>query len=84
MKKFIKIIHIFVLSLILFFGGYFFIVLNGNQSGQFMVGVSTSIAYSIWGFLYHHLTGGIHRKIVIEYILISIIVIILLKIMLQS
>lgn len=45
---------------------------------QMVVGVIISVSYMIWGIIYHTLQKDLHRKVVIEYILIGSIAIVLL------
>ncbi|MBI2611203.1 hypothetical protein HYW54_00465 [Candidatus Gottesmanbacteria bacterium] len=70
--------YIFLLSILV--GGVIsFLVLSGNAEKQFQVVLMTAILYFLWGIAHHHLEGDLHIKIVIEYLLISILSVILLK-----
>lgn len=50
----------------------------GNPNMQFLIIVITSILYFLWGVVHHWLEGDLHPKIVVEYLLISILAIFLL------
>ncbi len=78
MNKKFKFIHLIVLIIILFSGIATFISLAPNRQLQFIVGIATSVAYVLWGILHHSISGDLHKKIVVEYILISSIAVLLL------
>jgi hypothetical protein len=82
MKK-SHILHFIVLALILAGGVAAFFYVSPNSSLQLTVGVITSIAYVLWGFIHHAMQKDLHKKIVVEYILIGTIAIILLATILQ-
>lgn len=71
-------IHTCILFLILGGGIATFVYASGDRMLQLATGVTTTIAYILWGFIHHMLTGDFHRKIVIEYLLIGSIAIVLL------
>ncbi len=69
--------------LILFTAGVFFAIslsiVRGEKLMQFFILVVFTALYIIWG-IYHHAThGGLHIKIVLEYILIGFTVLYLLQ-----
>ena len=84
MKKYITIIHYVVLGLIMVTGVWLFISLSGNRGWQLITGIMTSLAYISWGMIHHSLQGDLHKKIVVEYVLIGAIAIILLFIVLMA
>lgn len=71
-------IQTIVLLLILGAGLATFIYTSGDKTLQLATGVVTSVAYVLWGVIHHALLGDLHRKIVIEYVLIGSIAIVLL------
>jgi hypothetical protein len=78
MNRQIQYLYYLVLTAILVSGVGIFSALKGNQAGQFFVGTTTAAAYSIWGISYHWLRQDLHRKIVVEYVLIGLIAVLLL------
>lgn len=76
------IFHFIVLILILTSGVGMFIATRGNTVLQLLIGVVTSIAYVAWGMIHHAMQGDLHRKVVIEYVIIGGIAITLLFIVL--
>lgn len=71
-------LHHFILILILAGGIGMFFYAQGNSLVQLIVGIVTSCAYVVWGILHHTMHQELHRKIVIEYILIGMLAIVLL------
>ena len=61
-----------------------FFYVSPNSSQQLIVGVITSISYVLWGLIHHALQKDLHKRIVVEYILIGAIAIILLATILQG
>lgn len=70
--------HTAILFLILGGGITTIVYTNGDRILQLAAGVVTAVAYVLWGVIHHMLTGDLHRKIVIEYLLIGLIAIALL------
>lgn len=83
MKK-AHVVHYLVLAFILLGGVVAFFWAAPNSSVQFIIGVVTSVAYVLWGFIHHAIQKDLHKRIVIEYILIGAIAIILLATLLQG
>ncbi len=73
-------IHFLVLLGIVSIGALSFQAARGNTGLQFFIGVVTSTAYVIWGILHHALRGDLHKKVVVEYILIGAIAVLLLEV----
>ncbi len=73
-----KIISYAVLVIILASGMYTFLYVSQSAYLQLVVGVLTSVAYVMWGIIHHLQQKDLHRKVVIEYILIGLIAIVLL------
>jgi hypothetical protein len=80
MKHYNRLINFIILSIMLGIGLYAFFSLQGNQSAQLLVGIIISGAYALWGLMHHWIMGDIHRKVVIEYVLIGAIAITMLLI----
>lgn len=76
------IIHFIILLAILGIGVAMFFYESGNQLTQLAVGIVSSIAYVTWGIIHHTLQQDLHRKVVVEYVLIGVIAVILLMIVL--
>lgn len=72
------VIHGSILCIILGSGVYMFYLTRGNIQTQMIVGLSTTLAYICWGIIHHMMVGNLHRKIVIEYMLIGVIALILM------
>ncbi|HUD20208.1 MAG TPA: hypothetical protein VMR81_07230 [Patescibacteria group bacterium] len=77
------IIHYIVLLLILAGGIGAFYYAAPNTDTQFIIGVVTSVAYVLWGFIHHAMNRDLHQKIVVEYVLIGAIAIVLLATVLK-
>lgn len=74
------ILHFLILFGILALGITSFFAAAGNSGLQFVVGVITAIAYVLWGLLHHAVAGDLHKKIVVEYVLIAAIAVLLLEV----
>jgi uncharacterized membrane protein len=85
MKNFIyEIIDLSVLIIILGIGVYTFVMLRSNQAAQLVIGVVIAIAYAVWGIMHHRRLGNLHRKVMVEYVLISAIAVTMLLIVLGN
>lgn len=83
MKTRRKFIHFLILSAILGLGTLLFFYENGNHAAQLTIGIITSIAYAAWGIIHHAIEEDLHRKVVVEYILIGAIAIVIFFIVLS-
>ncbi len=72
------ITHFLVLFILLGVGIGTFFYVRPNVASQLFVGITTSIAYVIWGLVHHAIQKDLHPKIVVEYMLIGAIAIVLL------
>lgn len=70
--------HLFILLIILVLGTATFFAVRGNPTAQLVTAMITSVAYVIWGILHHAIDGDLHRKIVIEYVLVGTIAVLFL------
>lgn len=84
MKPYIHVINLLILVLILAIGSFTFLSLRENKAAQLTVGIITAIAYAAWGILHHAVSGDLHKKVVVEYMLMSGIAIVLLLIVLNG
>lgn len=73
-----ELLHTIVLFTILLGGIFTFWFAKGNTSLQLTIGTVTTMAYVAWGIIHHSLKGDLHRKVVIEYVLVGLIAIVLL------
>lgn len=78
MRKKAHIIHYFVLVLMLVIGVGAFFAVWGNKAAQLAIGIATAIGYLFWGIIHHAISGDLHPRIVIEYILIVVMAVVLL------
>lgn len=83
MKK-TAMVHYLVLLAILLGGVFAFYSVRGNPTLQLTIGIITSIAYIFWGIIHHVLHHNLHKKIVVEYLLIGAIAIVLLATIVRS
>lgn len=74
------IIHFIILLAIIAAGVTSFISVGGNTGLQFFIGLITAISYVVWGIIHHLLEGDLHKKIVVEYVLIAAIAVLLLEV----
>lgn len=74
------IIHFIILLAIIAIGVISFISVRGNAGLQFFIGLTTAIAYVFWGIIHHSIEGDLHKKIVVEYVLIAAIAVLLLEV----
>lgn len=74
-----KLTHYLLLIAILAAGIIFFYYFAAFPERQFFVVIATSVSYLIWGIVYHLMEGDLHLKIVVEYLLIALLAIVLLR-----
>lgn len=72
--------HFLILIAIIGLGVGMFFLASGNRSVQFLIGLTTSLAYVAWGLVHHANQGDLHKKIVVEYVLMGAIAVLLLLI----
>lgn len=73
------LLHYLVLIVILFLAVVLFFLSSGENLLQFRIAIATSFVYFLWGMVHHHLEGDLHPKIMVEYLLIALLAIFLLK-----
>lgn len=71
--------HYVLLFVLLGFELVIFFINNGNPFLQSMIIYSASIGYFLWGIVHHRLEGDLMPKIVVEYLLISLLAVLLLR-----
>jgi hypothetical protein len=71
MKEYLN--YYLILLIILSLGALSFYFLRFNIYYQSLVLVLTSFFYVIWGIVHHWLSGDLHLKVVLEYVLIAIL-----------
>lgn len=79
-----RTLHFLVLILILGGGLGMFYYARGDAPLQLAVGIVTAVSYVAWGLLHHAMQQDLHKKIVIEYILIGALAVMLLLIILGA
>ncbi|KKU83730.1 MAG: hypothetical protein UY10_C0003G0061 [Microgenomates group bacterium GW2011_GWA2_47_8] len=72
------VFHFIVLFAIILGGGFVFWYAQGMRELQIATGIITVLGYVIWGIVHHAIQGDLHRKVVVEYVLLGSIAIILL------
>ncbi|KKQ24334.1 MAG: hypothetical protein US40_C0005G0008 [Candidatus Roizmanbacteria bacterium GW2011_GWC2_37_13] len=75
--------HVFDYLLLITAGIFFLISINifkGERFLEFIILLSFTSFYIIWGIYHHLIEDSLHLKIVIEYILIAFTILFLLKI----
>lgn len=77
-----SVVHFLTLVIILVVGILTFIAVRPNTTLQLFVGIVTAVAYVLWGLIHHAMQKDLHRKVVVEYLLIGTIAIVLLVTML--
>ena len=68
-----NIIHYLVLLVILDLAVAAFFLFSFNKTYQAAVVVSMGILYVAWGIIHHWLSEDFHPKVVLEYVLISLL-----------
>jgi len=71
--------HYLLLFIILSIGIGLFFYFTGLPSKQFYVVIALSVFYFVWGIVGHAQERDLHIKIVVEYALVAILAIILLR-----
>lgn len=71
--------HYFFLLSILFAGLVSFIYFSAFPVKQFGVVIITAALYVLWGIAHHYAEGDLYPKIMVEYIVIALLSILLLR-----
>lgn len=75
-----RVVHFLILVAMLLVALVAFVVAAGNSGLQLVIGIVTAIAYVVWGIMHHVLVGDLHKKVVVEYVLIAAIAMLLLQV----
>ena len=75
----LHLIHYLVLIIILAFNLFMFFNFTGDQTNQFLTAIIFSLIYFLWGIIHHWAEGDLHPKIVVEYLLIALVALFILK-----
>lgn len=78
-KELNKFLYFLTLVLVLALSTCFFYLLAGFPHKQFALIILAAIFYFVWGVAHHLIKGDFHLKIMLEYLLIAILAVILLK-----
>ena len=73
------IIHNLLLVIILSTGLILFYLNGGFPRNQLNISLIISILYVLWGIIFHYLKGDLHVRIVIEFALVAILAVIILR-----
>ncbi len=71
--------HYVFLFILLGFELVLFFIQSGNPQLQSMIIYSSAVLYFFWGILHHHFEGDLMPKVVVEYLLISLLAVLLLR-----
>ncbi|OGG02323.1 hypothetical protein A2W14_03875 [Candidatus Gottesmanbacteria bacterium RBG_16_37_8] len=71
--------HYISLILLLTVGFLLFYLNQGFPRQQMAVSIAIAVLYVIWGLIHHYLKGDLHYRIVIEYSLIAILSIVIIR-----
>lgn len=78
-ERFLKLMHYLTLFFIVFLGICLFYFFIGFPNKQFLIVIAAASAYFLWGMVHHLLEDDFHPKIVVEYLLIAILAVVLLR-----
>lgn len=78
-QKYTDLLHYLLLLFLLMIGMVLFYLSRGYADRQFLIVLGTALAYIFWGVSYHLVKGDFHPKIMIEYLLIAILAVFLLR-----
>ncbi len=78
-KKFLSLLHYILLGIIVSGGVFFFYYFAGQPQKQYVVILLTGFLYFLWGVLHHVTKGDFHLKVVVEYLLVALLAIVLLR-----
>ncbi len=71
------VLHYFTLVVGLFVTVLLFYIFRFQPTYQISIVLGGAVFYSVWGILHHHLEGRLTEKIVMEYILLSVLAFVL-------
>lgn len=70
-----------IMALVLFLsvGVLLFYFFSANPQLQYLLVMTLSFCYFLWGLAFHHVKGDLHLKIMLEYLTIALLAILLLR-----
>ena len=71
--------HYVSLFLLLSVGFILFYLNNGFPRQQLIISIYIAFLYVLWGLIHHYLKGDLHMRIVIEYSLIALLSIVIIR-----
>ncbi len=77
--KYFHLLYYLILVAILGFGVVLFHLFAGYPPKQFIIVCLSALSYVVWGIVYHQIEGDLHPRIVVEYLLIAILAMLLLR-----
>lgn len=78
-KNKFDIIHYFSLAVILSAGFILFFLSSGFPQRQYIITAVIAFSYIFWGIIHHSLKGDLHPRIVIEYSLIALLSVVIVR-----
>lgn len=76
------ILHYLILGLVLLAGLILLFLYQNKPRLQFYIGFGLAVSYFSWGIIHHYLTEGLYKKHVVEYGMLAVLAVIMLKILL--
>jgi hypothetical protein len=71
--------HYLLLIFILGLGTVGMFFYSGMPHKQYLLVIFVSTLYFLWGIFHHYLEGDLHIRIVVEYLLIALLAVVLLR-----
>ncbi len=78
-KHLLLVFYYLILFIIVSLGIILFNMFSGWPDRQFLTIVIFAFFYFLWGVIFHRLNSDFHVKIVIEYLLIALLAIVLMR-----
>ena len=78
-ETYIHAISLGILFIALSIGVFLFYLSVGNPARQYNLILACSTVYFLWGVIYHLMKGDFHVKVVVEYLLIALLAVLLLR-----
>ena len=73
------VIDYLILSIALTIGVWLFYLNIGLTDVQYMIAKFLAVFYFLWGIIHHYHKGDFHLKIVIEYLVIAVLALIIIR-----
>ena len=74
-----SVVQYLLLVILVVLGVVFFYRYLGLPNIQMLVVVITAAAYVGWGYLHHRIEGDWHGKVMLEYLLIAVLAVLLMR-----